>query len=33
VLVRGDDAETFTFDGRAYNAEGSLRRSLGGSGQ
>ncbi|MFO0652750.1 MAG: hypothetical protein U0326_41420 [Polyangiales bacterium] len=33
VLVRGDDAESFSFDGRTYNAEGSLRRSLGGSGQ
>ncbi len=33
VLVRGDDAESFSFDGRAYSAAGSLRRSLGGSGQ
>ncbi len=33
VLVRGDDAERFTFDGRAYDAAGTLRRSLGGSGQ
>lgn len=33
VLVRGDDAETFSFDGRTYNAAGTLRRSLGGAGQ
>ena len=25
VLVRGDDAETFSFDGRTYNAAGTLR--------
>lgn len=33
VLVRGDDRDVFTFDGRTYNALGTLRRSLGGSGQ
>lgn len=33
VLVRGDERDTFTFDGRTYNALGTLRRSLGGSGQ
>lgn len=33
VLVRGDASAQFTFDGRAYAAQGALRRSLGGSGQ
>jgi hypothetical protein len=33
VMVRGDDAEAFTFDGRTSNAAGTLRRSLGGAGQ
>ncbi len=33
VLIRGDEAENFSFDGRTYAAVGELRRSLGGSGQ
>jgi photosystem II stability/assembly factor-like uncharacterized protein len=33
VLVRGDGFERFTFDGREFVAQGTLRRSLGGSGQ
>lgn len=34
VLVRESSSRaTYTFDGRAFTAEGELRRSLGGSGQ
>jgi photosystem II stability/assembly factor-like uncharacterized protein len=33
ILVRGDDAPTFTLDGQAYTASGDLRSSLGGAGQ
>jgi hypothetical protein len=33
VLVRGDASERFTFDGRSFSPTGTLRRSLGGSGQ
>ena len=33
ILVRGDDSERFTVDGRAFAATGELRRSLGGAGQ
>ena len=33
ILVRGDTSPTFTFDGMSYTASGSLRTSLGGSGQ
>ncbi|MEI8256887.1 MAG: hypothetical protein WCJ30_14535 [Deltaproteobacteria bacterium] len=33
ILVRGDDSATFTFDGVAFVASGSLRTSLGGAGQ
>ncbi len=33
VLVRGDASERFTFDGQSFAATGTLRSSLGGSGQ
>lgn len=33
ILVRGDDAALFTFDGRVFQAEGDLRPSGGGGGQ
>jgi hypothetical protein len=33
ILVRGDDSERFTVDGRMFTPTGELRRSLGGSGQ
>ncbi len=33
ILVRGDASARFTLDGRAYTATGSLRTSLGGTGQ
>ena len=33
VLVRGDPSERFTFDGQSFAPTGTLRGSLGGSGQ
>ncbi len=33
ILARGDSFDRFTFDGREFAASGTLRRSLGGSGQ
>jgi hypothetical protein len=33
ILVRGDNARSFTFDGQVFMATGNLRMSLGGTGQ
>jgi hypothetical protein len=33
VLLRGEGRASYTFDGVAYTARGTLRASLGGAGQ
>ncbi len=33
ILIRGDDSARFQFDGRSYDAAGSLRRTIGGWNQ